>query len=290
MQEIKLCEWFDQHWYKIELDDKKIKYLPSVTTKLNAMPKPFLARWRGDIGNREADLRLYEAGDKGTRIHYAASILAKDGVVIYNPYNHSNYTIEDIEKLRNEYEDSEIFILQDQDEMWQVAKFKAWLDEVKPEIAAYDKTVYDIENNEAGTIDFIFKIETGFYDVAGSDPFPLEEGYYIVDLKSSKQLQDEHYLQIAAYTKMAANQIVNEDKIKGALIIHTNALKTKKGIEGLTTKFSNMKKIEEDYKLYRNVSTIWERINTNAHPKMIEFPSLITLKEIDNGNSNYNED
>ncbi len=283
-----MLEWFDIHWYRIEIEDSKgkieIRYLPSTTSKLSAMPKPFLSRWRGDIGNREADLRLYEAGDKGTRIHYASTVLAKEGAVVYNPYNHPNYTQDEIKQLQDEYFDRDVFILQDQDEMWQVAKFKQWLDVVKPEIIAYDKIVYDLDNNEAGTIDFIFKIKQNFYDVAGSKPFPLDGGYYITDLKSGKEIYDDNYLQVADYTKMACNQVINEAEVKGALIIHTNATKTKKGIEGLTTKFSNMEKIEEDYRAYRHVAAVWETINTSAHPKMIEFPSLLTLRSGDVSN------
>lgn len=284
-----MLEYFDQHWYKIELDNKEVRYLPSTTTKLQCAPKPFLARWRGDVGNREADLRLFEAGEKGTRIHYAASVLAREGVVIYNPYNHPNYTKEQIEELQLDYAGREIFIFQDQDEMWQVAKFKAWLDEVNPEIVFFDKIVYDLENNEAGTIDFVFKIKSGTYNIAGSKPLTLEAGYYIADLKSSKQLQTEYDCQVADYTKMAANQIINEDEIRGGLLIHTNALKTKKGIEGLTTKFLDMNQIEEDYKLYRHIAAVWERTNPTAHPKMIEFPSLITLKEPELGVDDTNE-
>ena len=50
-----------------------------------------------------------------------------------------------------------------------------------------------------------------------------------------------------------------------------------------------MSKIEEDYQTYRHLSTIWERLNTTAHPKMIEFPSLITLKEPEHGDGDAHE-
>jgi len=285
--QVKLIEWFDEHWYKVELDNDEVIYIPSVTTKLQSMPKPFLARWRGDVGNREADLRMNEAGQKGTRIHYAASVLAKQGTVVFNPYNRPTYTQEEINDMQIET-GKEVFVLQDQDEMWQVAKFKAWLDEVKPEIVAWDKNVYDIEENEAGTIDFLFKIKEGFYNVAGKDPLALEGGYYVVDLKSSKQTQNEHFLQLATYIKMCAKHEVNEKEMQGGLLIYTNALKTKKGIEGLNTKLLHMRELDDYYSAYKNVAAIWERYNKNAHPRMLEFPSLITLRE-DVNVSNDNE-
>lgn len=271
---IKMVEWFDEHWYKITLDDDTEKYLPSTTTKLQAMPKPFLARWRGNIGNREADLRLREASMKGIRIHYSASVISSGGVVVYNPFNHPNYNQEEIAKLREE--NKEVYILEDQDEMWQVAKFNQWLDIVKPEIVAIEKIVYDIDNNEAGTVDYIFKIEEGFYDIAGSKTLPLEGGYYVADLKSSNELRDSHYLQVADYVKICEKNVINENEIRGGLLIHTNATKIKKGIPGLNTKLLTMKEINEDYyHTYRNVAAIWEKYNQNAHPRMLEFPALI---------------
>ena len=282
-----MLEWFDEHWYQIELDGGEVRFLASVTTKLQATPKPFLARWRGDVGNREADLRLYEAGARGTRIHYAASVLAKNGTVVYNPFNRPTYSHDQIKHIEDETGE-EVFVLQDQNEMYQVVKFKDWLDEVKPEIVAYDKIVYDLENNDAGTIDFIFKINEGFYDVSGATPLALAEGYYIVDLKSSNQLQDDYWMQVAAYTKMAADNFINKDEIQGGLLIHTNAVRTKKGIPGLMTKLHTKEALRGDYEAYRHVSAIWERHNKNAAPKLLQFPSYVTLRSDDACKNNQN--
>mgnify|MGYP001585161168 CR=1 FL=1 len=44
---------------------------PSVTTVLQVLSKPALARWRGKIGNEEADKISREATELGTRVHRA---------------------------------------------------------------------------------------------------------------------------------------------------------------------------------------------------------------------------
>lgn len=44
---------------------------PSVTTILSVIRKPFLERWRGNLGNHEADRVSREAADYGTAVHAA---------------------------------------------------------------------------------------------------------------------------------------------------------------------------------------------------------------------------
>ena len=45
------------------------KLYPSVTTVLSVIRKPGLERWRGNLGNDEADRIMYEAGNLGSTIH-----------------------------------------------------------------------------------------------------------------------------------------------------------------------------------------------------------------------------
>src|SRR6185503_8263046 len=102
MPDITLIEYFDDHFYKIEHEGNTY-YCPSVTTKLGVIDKPFLAKWRGDIGNREADMRSYEAANKGKRIHWAWEVILKGGVCIYDAWHHPTYSAEQIAQLKQEY-------------------------------------------------------------------------------------------------------------------------------------------------------------------------------------------
>ena len=46
------------------------KEVPSVTTVLSIIRRPFLERWRGRLGNEEADRIRDEAADLGQRLHH----------------------------------------------------------------------------------------------------------------------------------------------------------------------------------------------------------------------------
>ena len=122
--EVKLIQWFDSRFYQIQYEEneKQIEdYYASTTTKLGASPKLWLAEWRGDIGNREANLRMNEAADRGKRIHNGWYILHNGGIVIYDPIEYSIYTDEEIIKLKAENTDN-YAIIRYQDEMWALCK------------------------------------------------------------------------------------------------------------------------------------------------------------------------
>jgi len=275
---IKLVEWFDEHYYKIEIDDK-VEYLPSTTTKLQVAPKPFLTKWRGDVGNREADLKMYEASERGKRIHYASNLYLNKGMVIYNPYQRPTFTQEMIKELEDKT-GKEVFVLKDQDEMYQLYKFQLWIKAVAPVVVATDLIVYDLKAKEAGTIDVVFDIAKGVYDIAGAKPLSLAGGRYIADLKTGNQIDDNYFMQTADYQVMynkSCKNMVGFVPVNENLIIHTNAT-TKKGIPGLNTHLRTEEEAKKDYEDFRHIAAIWERTNTNS-PKVFEFPNLIRMEE-----------
>lgn len=51
------------------------KLCVSVTTALSIIRRPFLERWRGDIGNEAADYIMEEAGGLGTEVHDIAAAI-----------------------------------------------------------------------------------------------------------------------------------------------------------------------------------------------------------------------
>lgn len=53
------------------------KLYPSVTTILSIIRKPYLERWRGEIGNEDADCIMEEAGELGSEIHDIAENIAR---------------------------------------------------------------------------------------------------------------------------------------------------------------------------------------------------------------------
>lgn len=287
-KEIKLVEWFDDHWYKVAYDigpDNKpiYDYIPSVSTKLSASPKPFLAKWRGDVGNREADLRMFEAAQSGTRIHHGWQTLTTGGTVIFNPWQkplYSNAEIEEITKSNN----GNVAVMAYQDEHYDLVKLAEWCNRVRPRYLASEMIVYDLDRKDAGTTDNVLWIPGGKYEINGAKGLLLPEGWYIADLKTGNTVDDDAFMQLSAYWKCVIWMIVHgfyilpegSGEFMGALVIHTGA-KTKTAIEGLSTLYRSPEELETDYSDYRAVSQVWERKNANARPKSFEFPAVLKL-------------
>ena len=271
--QIKMVDWFDSHVYKIDLlkDGKpETRWVPSVTTKLGITDKPFLAKWRGDIGNREADMRLYESQERGSRIHHAWSIFCLGGVVIYNPWNRPNYTEAEIAQIKANNE--KWAVLSNQDEMYALIKLQRLVEVLKPKMLYSERIVYSLTNNDAGTADNIWEIEEGDYMINGAKPLRIPKGRYLVDLKNGNQISDEAYYQTAAYVMCAEE--MGDPEYAGTLILHTSS-KNKSGIEGLGVSLSLRPEVEENYQTYRLAASLWEKKNPGFAPKIFEFPSII---------------
>jgi hypothetical protein len=268
-----VIDWFDDRYYQVTVNGVT-HYLPSVTTKLGIIDKPFLSRWRGDLGNREADLRMHEAGDRGKRIHWAYEIALKGGLVIYNPWQNPVFTADGIQELRDKNHGL-VAILQTQDEMLQLTKLQKQFDALKPEVLEIERKVYDIERRDAGTIDQVFRIKEGEYLISGAKPLYLAAGVYINDLKTGKSVDNNTWLQLAAYGAMY--EALSGVHITGALITHTGAT-IKGGIQGLKTLVRDrLTLLGSDYPDYRHASALWERDHKDDQPETFQFPAMIRL-------------
>jgi hypothetical protein len=280
--QVKMVQWFDQHWYKLELVNGKLetRWIPSVTTKLGIVDKPFLPKWRGDIGNREADMRLFEAQEKGTRIHNAWHVFCTGGTIIYNPWQRPNYTDPEIADLTLEA-DGNIAVIRYQDEMLALTKLQKVVDLVKPKMIFSEKIVYSLMNNDAGTADNAWEIPKGEYPINGKNPLYISGGRYLIDLKTGGVVDDNAFCQTAAYVK--CDEEIGAPPYAGTIIFHTSA-NTRKGIEGFAALLRSRAEMEEDYKTYRITAELWERKNENAAPRVFEFPSLLSMKQKENTN------
>jgi len=276
--EIKMIQWFDDHFYKItytvdgfEMTD----YFPSATTKLGVVAKPFLAKWRGDIGNREADLRMFEASERGVRLHHAWYVLTTGGAVVYNPFQRPNYNEYELEKIMAD-NFGNVAVIRYQDEMYELYKLQRWLQVVNPTIIASEMIVYSIPNRDAGTTDNVMSIKEGEYMINGAKPLKLPGGVYIVDLKTGNVVDDDAFMQTACYAKCYQEMVKTE--IVGTLILHTGS-KVRSAIEGLSTLYRSKEQMEQDYQDYRLAAALWERKNGDSKPKVFEFPSLLNFRK-----------
>lgn len=270
---IVLVEWFNDHWYKV-VKEGVPWWCASVTTKLGILDKPGLARWRGDVGNREADLRMHDAGQRGKRIHWAWATALEGGAVIYDPWQTPVYTPEGIAELTAKY-NGKVAVLRTQDEMWQVDKLRRQHAILKPRVVAVELKVYDLDTMDAGTIDSVEEIAAGEYMVSGARPLALKGGLYVADLKSGTWLGDEANYQTAKY--LAMYEKMNGVKCAGTLIRHTSA-STKKGIPGLGVYLRTREQVyDEDLPMFERIAGIWNAQHKGDEPETFQFPSLITL-------------
>ena len=144
-----------RHYIKNDL-----KY-PSVTTIVGAiLRKPFLEKWRGDVGNREADRRRDEAGEHGKNVHRACGLVMQGVVAI--PF--------DLPPLHEE----------------QVDAFKLWHDLAVEEVISIEETIFNDMYGYAGTLD-----ERA---ILKGDRLPT-----VIDLKTGHIDEDHCRMQTAAY-------------------------------------------------------------------------------------------
>ena len=266
MNEVKMIQYFDQRYYRRvigrETSEPEVKWYPSVTTKLSVVDKPGLTRWFGELGSREAEMRIYEAQNRGSRIHRAWQIYQEGGSIGFWRWQ------------TGEEKPEADFILQDQGEYLDFLKLHYFTEEVKPEFKGTEYILYSDKYLEAGTCDNILGIKEGNYKINGQKPLKLEAGTYIADLKSGN-LYDEAYMQLAAYASMYQEMglVAAYGELKGALILHTKA-SIKTGIVGFGVKIRTMEELQEDFRDFRAVSVIWERSNKNKAPIDLTFPQI----------------
>lgn len=273
---VKMIQWFDEHFYKVtfEKDERQFsEYIPSVTTKLGALAKPFLLQWYGDLGTREANFRKLEQAQRGTRIHYAWQMFTSQGAVIYQPFERPQFSQQEIQNLERKY-DGNLAILFNQEEMYGMTKLQKFYYELSPSEVISEKMVYDLENKDAGTADNIFEIKAGPYQINGKEPLVLPAGKYIIDVKTGNYIGKESKMQVSAYAKCANKMGLGP--IVGALIVHTQS-KIRSGIPGLSTTYLNPQDIDQEYDDYRKVSDIWLREFGSIKPAVFEIPTIISL-------------
>lgn len=286
MEKHERVEWFDERFYKLYIDDdfeipetfnknhihitdtEKAIYFPSVTTILGVQPMPFLAKWRGDIGNREADMRIREAQDRGSFIHDLCAKLAMGKTIIYRNDKLDFPTYENINGMGEIGKD--IFLCYSQEVMAQVVRFNRLLEILNPKIIDIEKTIINLTDMfYAGTIDYIMDLEEGDYQITSKKTEHIEAGRYIVDLKTGNQCDKHHLIQTSAYSRAYG-------EVKGNIIIHTNS-DNKTGIQGV--KLFVETDLEPYFEQFKNYYRTFQFLNKDIKPKMYEIPYILKRKE-----------
>lgn len=256
-------EYFDDRFYKLLLiNETQIKlvkdkhgidaskdaiYLPSSTTLLGLIVRPYLLGWYGDVGTDTAKYRSEKAKQLGSHIHEHAKLLFEGGKLLASDYKQ---------------------------EAWvQLYRIQQWFEAFKPEIMFTEHTVYSLKHFFAGTLDLCIYIKGGKYDTGYNKPIDLPEGKYILDLKTGKGIDSLYYYQLASYK--VAHEEMTGDKIIGTLILHTQA-DTKKGWKVI---YRNAEEVKQDFDMFTSIAKVWKVENKDLTPKIFELPAEIQLFE-----------
>ncbi len=294
-QIIKVISWWDDRFYKCTLTKKEIDaiinraykinpkfeytvidkniFLPSSTTILGSAPKEWLGRWRGQVGNWEADRIMNEAMNKGSRIHSAFAELVNGTIILFNNPKAPAYSKEQITAIESENKKG-VLVLQDQQEMLEVWRLSKFFEIVKPKIIATELSIYSAVYGYAGTLDHLWYIEAGEYALGDKVKFIIaKSGNYILDIKTGGEDDVNYPEQLASYFNAVEES--GEIKIEGAIILYSNS-KTVKGIEGFKAEQLTLNDLNYHFQGFLWQYNIWLK-KANKSPKIFDLPTVLRL-------------
>lgn len=287
---VEMVEWFNDHAYKIFKPPtfEKWTWKPSSTTVLSVAPDPFLMKWHGDIGNREATARSTEAKNFGSMVHDACAKFLDGRSVVYLPPSHKYQPIKEKELKLLKRQNRGALFLPDQRMQVHVWRFQNVVKELKPLLVFTEQVVWSDAFNYAGTMDYLWYIHEGVYIVGGKQ-MSLPAGLYLVDLKTGGEY-DDHSMQIASYFFAAIERgyAPVDTPLRGALVIYTN--KEVGDPAHCAVKFFPPKELERHFMDFRYTHALWMRKNQNFSPTVFEFPSVIRLDDTFSLTNRSNDD
>lgn len=291
-------EWFDDRFYKTWLplnidpvflqtlpesyikrnETELIAYLPSVTT---IIPSPNLERWRGDVGNVNADRISYIAKTKGSIIHNAIDSMVNGATVIYQNLKIKN--ISDIEiKAYSKTTKKKVVILHEQEEMIQIARYTNLIRTLNATIVESEQVVTNIIGGYAGTLDQVWYLPGGEFQINSDRKVSrsiIEPGFYIVDFKTGKGYDaDSTFEQLSALH--GAHH--RKESMQGVIGVHLNN-DNKSGIQGVKL-YIKMKDELQPYidQFHRDRDTFY--FKKQVFPSLFEFSQIISMEQKINKN------
>jgi len=241
---------YDERWYCKQGEDPKTKlptydYVPSVTWVTSKYPKGVeFFKWLAKKGWDESQAIKDAAGSKGSAMHKGAEdLLAGESIKMDGEY--TDVKTGEIRPLTVE-------------EYYGIMTFADWYKDLcsKHEVSviASEITVWNDEDNYAGTVDLVLNVD-------GKN--------IIVDLKSGQNTWPEHELQLSAY-KRALDLAGTE--IAEIAILQIGYKRNKRG-----WKYTPM---TYKYDLYLAAKTIWENECSNVTVHQRDYPIEINLGDL----------
>lgn len=220
------------------------EYFPSVTTILDAYPKnAAFFDWLKKHGD-EADTIRDEAGERGSIVH----------------------------GLTEKYDNGEVVSLIDADgkiryksNEWKMfERYVDFCDTIQPEVLHTEYNIISPNLGTAGTIDRNILLKT-----------PKIKGKFLLDIKTSNQLHDHYWSQLAAYVKLHEEAFPDEP-IDGICILWLNAKTrgaSKTGAiqgKGWQLVFPD-RSIEHYFNIFKATQLLWNEVNGDMKPNDIIY-------------------
>lgn len=250
----------DERWYarptKDELGLPTYIYLPSATWVAGYYyTSPYLIKYIAEKGLTESDRLMKEAGDKGSKVHYACEDIDKGVQIDVRTTKYMNNSLGQLEELTIEEIDC-------------IKSYVDYINEVQPQLLASELSVFS--NRIAGTIDKIWAVKNEVTNV---------RQIWIIDLKTSKQVWDEHKIQLNFYNEcnipykyLGITEEEWQNRKLGVLQL---------GYQGYRTEGKAMYKFTEIEisDTMKNVAyTVWQQQNPNTKPKQKDYPLILQSK------------
>jgi len=218
--------------------DDEGNYYPSVTTLLEAYPKPYaLIQWMKEVG-KDADTVRDAAGQRGSNVHHLTELYDMGAACsLLDDNGKPQYSLAE----------------------W--AMFERYVDfstRFKPEHLHIEQTILSPEYKTAGTIDRICRINGKLY---------------ILDIKTSNGIYNSYWLQVAAYRAMAlASMGIEAD---GVAILWLNAKTRTEGragdVQGKGWQMVTRDDTGKDMSLFLAVQSLWLSEHEDEKPRNITY-------------------
>lgn len=229
----------DSRYYKI-----KDNYYPSITYILQYYPKgPIFEDWLKKVGYA-ADFIVKKASEEGTIVHALIEQYLNDDELKFFGKNHNPlYSIE----------------------VWKMfLRFVEFWEKYKPKLINQEIIVYSDELKIAGTCDLICEIN---------------DQIWVIDYKSSNQLQTVYELQTAIYSKCIEELYNIKPERYGILWLKSSKRKEDKSGNKIQGKGWELKESERSYEenieLFKTVKKLFDIENPNQIPNFVEFKTSI---------------
>lgn len=254
----------DDRWYARTLDTGETVYLPSVTWISKYTPvTEGLLRWYAREGWDGAMEQLGSAGDRGTKIHAAVSLLIDGEEVRHDTRFMVDGETEPQELTREEWEAVLSFV-----DWWQYADVK--------HVYFREKTIWT--DRYAGTLDLLCYCENPQKPPRAREA-AAAPGINLIDFKTSKDIYPSHMAQISAYA--AALPDPNNAQMNG--ITNGQWCMTPVRLAILQLGYNRNSRgwkytpVENRMDLFEAAYTFWRDENEGARPPSYSLPLSVKL-------------